>query len=903
MLTTDGLVVGRDAELDALATIWSRSAAGQPQVAVITGEPGIGKTSLLTAFGHRIAPGASWLLSGDESERDIPYGLIDQLVRPTVSAVSWSGPHEAGAALLDIIGSAPSPALLVVDDLHLVDPESMTALQFALRRLRTDAVLAVFTVRPEESATLPPGLSRLAQTRGAQISLVGLTETDVLALATAVNRPNLDRHSARRLRRHTAGNPLHLRALLRELSDDELRSDNPLPAPRSYTLLVRRTLAALTPAAQSMAEAAAVLPDGSTAGQLATLSGGPGDRLQALQELFDARLVATAGAGPDLRVRFCHSLIRAAIYDGMGPVRRRQLHRRSSELLDGEAALRQLVAAAVGPDPQLARRMQDLAREHLSTARWRRAAASLLDAARLSGDPTEADDLVTEAVSAFLVAGDAARAMDFAGRLAAMPPTPRRMLVRARLAFLCSDHALSESLCRTAWSAGGAGLSIGAWDDLAALLGQHHLARCDALAALEWSDLALSSIQLSGADAVTTRGTKALALGLLGRSGEGLRVLEHLPEDPRLLPPARRDEVQIRGILRMYSDDLDGAERDLRAVGDAPEYGFSPNSPVTLSVLSDTLYRLGRWDESVEIIDRAVTLVEDTDQRWFAPFVLAHGVLVPAARGDFASAEVFLGRARTAAGQSPSLAEVGYLGNAATQVAAQRGDWSAVLDVTGDLVAHTAVREVGMQPGPFSWPVRRAEALVRTEQLDAADAWLAELERAARPIRHRSRLAGTTRIRAELAAARRDTTGARAAFREAIQLGEGVDALECATAHAAFGRFLRRRGERRSAVDLLTTARLLAVRLGATSLADACTDELAACGVPVTAPPKASRWASELTPQERAVARLVCAGKSNKQIAQEMVLSSKTIGFHLGNVYAKLGVHSRSELIVAAPPR
>lgn len=901
MLTDDGVVVGRDAELGELGGTWSRSVAGQPQVVMVTGDPGIGKTSLLSAFSRTISPGASWQLSGDESERDIPFGLIDQLLQQAVAAGGWSSPHEAGAALLEVLSNAPGPAMLAVDDLHLVDAESLTALQFALRRLRSDPVFAVFTLRREESSRIPPGLPRLAQARGVQISLEGLTDADVLALATGVYRKDLNRHAARRLRRHTAGNPLYLRALLRELGDHELRSDDPLPVPRSYALLVRRTLGKLSLGARSMAEAAAVLPDGPTIGQVAALRQAPGEPLQTLQELFDARLVATVGAGPDLRVRFCHPLIRAAIYDGMGPAHRRALHRRAGDLLDGEASLRQLVAATVDPDHDLAQRLEDIARGHLSAARWRRAAANLLDAARLSADPVKRDDLVTEAVDAFLTAGDAASAQDFAEQMETMPATPGRLLVRARLAFLCGDHSESESLCRSAWSSGTGGLSVSSWDNLAALLAHHHLARCDALAAVEWSDFALSSIQLSGAAAVSTLGIKALALGLLGQADEGLRVLEHLPEDPRQLPPARRDEVQHRGILRMYSDDLAGAEKDLRAVSQAPEYGLAPNSPVTLSVLADVLFRSGRWDESAEVFDRAVTLVDDTDQRWFAPFVLAHGVLVPAARGDFITAESILGRARAAAGQSPGMAEVGYLGNAAAHLAAQRGDWPGVLAVTAELVAEGKVTEVAVNPGPFSWPVRRAEALLRTDQVSAAEHWLADLERAARPIRHRSRLAGTTRIRAELAAVCHDTAGARAAFREAIELGQGVDALEWATAHAAFGRFLRRRGERRSAIDRLTTAHQLAVSLEARPLIRTCIDELAATGAPVVAQAAEGRWSSELTPQERAVARLACAGKSNKQIARELVLSSKTIGFHLGNVYAKLGIHSRSELIIAMP--
>lgn len=904
IFTADDVLIGRDAELDVLAGRWSRSAAGQPQVVLITGDAGIGKTALLTAFSGSVRPGTRWLLSGDESERDLTFGLVDQLTGRRASVPSWSGPHEAGAVVLDVIGGAPGPALLVVDDLHLIDAESLVALLFALRRLRSDPLLAVLTVRQEEAPILPPGLPRLAAARGTQISLTGLTDADVLALAAALDRTDVNRHSARRLRQHTAGHPLHLRTLLTELGPDELRTDGPLPAPRSFARLVRRTVGTLSGAAQAMARAAAVLPDGSTIGHLTALAAVQDEPLHPLQELFDARFVTTVGAGPGLRVRFRHALIRAAIYDGMGPALRRQLHHRAGQLLEGEAGLRQLVAAAVRPDAELARRLADMAQEHRAAARWRRAAASLLDAAALSADPLQRNDRLVEAVEALLTAGDVARSLDFAEKIEAMPATPARLLVRARLAFLCGDHLRSEELCRSAWASGRDALSTGDWDKLAALLGQHYLTRSDALGAVQWSDVALRSIQLSGSAAFATRATKALALGLLGRVDEGLRVLDHLPADARELPPARRDEAQPRGILRMYSDDLAGAERDLRAVSEAPEYGLSPNSPVTLSVLADTLFRAGRWDESVEIIDRAVALVEDTDQRWFAPFVLAHAVLVPAARGDFGSAEALLARARAAAATSPTQAEIGYLGNAATHLAAHRRDWPSVVQLTDELIADTDVSGVAVAPGPFTWPVHRAEALVRTDRLDAAERWLAELDRVARPMRHRSRLAGVARVRAELALARRDGTGARAAFREAVDLGVGVDAFEWASARAAFGRFLRRRGERRAALDHLTAAHRLAVDLRAVPLALSCADELAAAGVG-TPPAEAAvgGWATDLTPQERAVARLVCTGKSNKQIARELVLSTKTISFHLGNVYAKVGVHSRAALILALSSR
>ena len=150
-------------------------------------------------------------------------------------------------------------------------------------------------------------------------------------------------------------------------------------------------------------------------------------------------------------------------------------------------------------------------------------------------------------------------------------------------------------------------------------------------------------------------------------------------------------------------------------------------------------------------------------------------------------------------------------------------------------------------------------------------------------------------MRGELAAARHAHAAAREAFEEALSLGEGyADALERATAHGSYGRFLRRRGERRSAVEQLRIARESFVALGAVPFLERCDEELAATGVIM--PSQRRPAASILTPQELAVARLVCSGLTNQQAATELVLSVKTIGYHLGNAYTKLGVHSRTQL-------
>jgi DNA-binding CsgD family transcriptional regulator len=118
--------------------------------------------------------------------------------------------------------------------------------------------------------------------------------------------------------------------------------------------------------------------------------------------------------------------------------------------------------------------------------------------------------------------------------------------------------------------------------------------------------------------------------------------------------------------------------------------------------------------------------------------------------------------------------------------------------------------------------------------------------------------------------------------------------LDVALTHASYGRFLRRRGEKRAAVDHLHTAREAYVALGATPFVERDDAELAACGVQ----PQPDRSTGPvMTPQEQIVAGLVCQGMTNQEVARHMVLSVKTVGYHLNNVYTKYDIHSRTQLV------
>jgi DNA-binding NarL/FixJ family response regulator len=150
-------------------------------------------------------------------------------------------------------------------------------------------------------------------------------------------------------------------------------------------------------------------------------------------------------------------------------------------------------------------------------------------------------------------------------------------------------------------------------------------------------------------------------------------------------------------------------------------------------------------------------------------------------------------------------------------------------------------------------------------------------------------------VRGTLLAATGDAPGARAAFGAALAAAARVEVpFARARAELAHGAFLRRQGQRRAALGHLQAARSTLVRLGARPFLARCDQELAACGL---APDRAGGPPMpHLTTQEHAVAHLVAGGMTNREVALELNLSVKTIEYHLGNVFAKLGTRSRTQL-------
>jgi len=911
----DERFVGRPTELAFLRERLGEAGRGAPRVVLLEGEAGVGKTALLREFLAR-TDGRNQVLwaSGEELEARLAYGVIGQLAadaaRPPPASLTMldlprgdADPLQVGAGIIDLLGGlqAVGPVVLGVDDVHWVDLPSLQTLVLALRRLRADRVLALLSVRDDRKELLPASLHRLvAGATGARLRLGGLEVDELRAFGKALGEGWLSRRTAARLHEHTNGNPRYARALLEELPADVLRQNTqPLPAPRSFRMLMRARRAACPPDAERLVEAAAVLGARcplALATSLAILD----DPLVALEQAIAAGLLEERPTATARVIAFPHPLIRAAVYHDLGPVRRAALHACAARLTHGgPVGLRHRVAAAGGPDPALATEVTGLARRQAGAGAWTAAADNLLAAARLAGTPAERERLVLEAVDHLLLGGSAAEAASFAEELASFADAARRDYVLARLAAVEGRHADAERLLLGALAQTDVDNDRELAAGISGQLALHNLVRARGRQAVAWARRALRPSPPEPQARGNLLDILTIGLVISGRAPEALTRTAGLRNPAASRAPGRLDGWVGRGLARMWSDDLAGAQRDLAAALAAYRRQRAPQpwELIGHAVLAEVDYRLGAWDDACQHAEQAVWLAEDGDELWLMPFVHAVAVFPLAARGPrepaVAHAAAAARHLRVVDGESSTA----WVATAQAMVALADGDdqrVAAALEPLRRLPAGSAVDEPGWHP----WRALCAEALAGLGSWVEADAVLAPLEAVASARGLRSALAAASRARGALEAAKGRAERAEASFRAGLEHTAALPApFDHALLELAYGRFLRCAGRHRDAARQLQAARLRLARLGARPYLERCDRELVGCDHP---PPRdGSGPRSTLTPQELAVARLVAAGCTNRQAAAELVVSVKTIEYHLGNAYAKFGVTSRTQLALA----
>ncbi len=890
-----GPFVGRARELAVLGRALDDAGGGLPTVVVVEGPSGNGKTTLVRrALGGRADLQVLWA-AGDEAEAELPYGVVGQLLAgvrgPWAAPAPGDDPLAVGAQLLDLLTerAVRAPLAVVVDDAQSADPASLAALSFAVRRLRTDAVAAVFCAR-DGAPVVPEGLHRMADERDLRIRLAGFTPAELAELAQALGFGRISGATAERLWEHTGGSPLHARMLLDEIDPATLlRGHGPLPAPRSFALLVLHRLAGCSADTEALVQAAAVLGRRSPLRLVVALAGIPAPA-EALQEAIDADLLQLVDAAIEPAVAFVHPMVWASIYGDLGPARRATLHARAAELVGGREALDHRVAAVLVEDAGLAVEVEARAVDEAAAGAHAAASSHFLAAARLSPDPSQREAWRLDALEQLLVGGAVAGAAALSPSVEGLE-SPRRSYLAGWLAFLQGDHAAAERLLCRAWD-GAAGRDPAVAGRVSLLLANLCSVQMRHADAAAWSQRALDS----GSPEAVTRAVGILVpcMGASGRASEALALLPTLLDEAAL----ERDAVARlgRGMVRMWTDDVRAGADDLAAVVAAcGTHPASSTGLLALGFLAEAEFRLGDWDASAAHGQLAVTLARDSGQAWMEPFTHAAAAWAVAARGQMGDGVDHGAEAVARALRLGDPASMTCAVTAAAHVAFCRADPAGLVDTVEPLLAAAGL---GMleEPAVHPWPEVYAEALVALGRLDDAEAVLVPLEAAAGALGRSSSLAHAARVRAKLQAARGDEASADASFRAALEHAAQVAApFDRALVDDGYGRFLRRRGERRAAATHLQAALDMFTTLGAEPFTQRCRRELLAFGATRVAAPSAAAG-TRLTPQEAAVTRLVADGMTNREVAAELVVSVKTVEFHLGRVFAKLGVRSRSQL-------
>ena len=897
-----GDFVGRRAELQALGGELDETRLGALRVVLIEGPAGIGKTSLVERFLEGQAD--LWILraEADELESSVPSSIMDQLLRSASVDRNAQVKHDAvndhvaiGSCLLEAVAADRArPLAIVVDNAHLADRSSMDTLLWAMRRLRGERVLVLLVTRDHDADAIPESLRRMAAGfSGVSVQLGGLDVDELIEMGAGL----LSRHAAVALRDHTGGNPLYVSSLLQEISADAWSdTERALPAPKRVRADIGRALASCTADARALAEATAVLD---MSGPLHVISdlARVAEPLRAVAELWNVRVLELERSHGSRSVRFADPLIRAAVYQQIAPARQASLHLAAAKLeTEPSRALRHRFEAAHGPDPGLAAKLESVAQGAARQGAWADAASDLLRAARLSRERGLAEQRLLTSVQCMLYSGETARAQTFAPEIAAFAPSPLRDAVLGHLT-LREHPRQSAGLLEDAWRRRGEATDPSIAATVALDNAIRELLALRGEPALTWSTRV---IELAGPDdpiGAQGRGTQGLALAHLGQVAEALSVLDHWLALPSAAGPNGMPMRVFRGWLRFVSDDLSGARIDLtEAASAALQVGSPAMGVLALSHLARVEFAAGAWDQSAEYAAEAAAVRDRCEGLPTAPFVLWAAILVEAARGDQPALREL---ARAAANTQPGTAvQVIVTALAKAHAAQGLGDHHAVLDALVPLLDPGTDRSVDV-PGLWPWTGLYAEALIALERFEEASAFMEPHEELASRSDRCSVTARLARLRGQVEAGRGNEETAYAAFFTALTLFErAARPYELGQARLALGQLLRRRGKRRDAAMHLNLARQIFAELRAIPALEQTEVELSACGRVRTR--GAGVNGEALTPRERAVAALVAAGKTNREVATELVVSVKTVEVHLTRIYAKLGLSSRSQLIVHA---
>jgi DNA-binding CsgD family transcriptional regulator len=907
------VLLGRASEREALDRLLENVRGGQSAVLVVRGEAGVGKTALLhhcaqQASGFRVAR-----IAGVESEMELPFAGLHQLCAPLLDRLgALPEPQRAalGVALGLSSGAAPDrflvalaalsllaevaaerPLLCVVDDAQWLDAASGQVLGFVARRLLAESVAILFAVREPTNERELVGLPELA--------LGGLAEEDARALLATVIPGRLDERVRDRLVAETRCNPLAILELPRALAATHLPGgfgfENAYPLPGRIEESFLRRLESLPEDARLLLLVAAAEPVDDpllvwgAAEQLGVgLSAAAADATEGLLTIGE-------------RVVFRHPLVRSAVYRSATVGERRAVHLALAQATDRDAdpdrRAWHLASAATGPDEQVALELERSAGRAQGRGGLAAAAAFLQRAVALTADSGRRADRALAAAEASLQAGvfDVARRL-----LATAEGGPIDELQRARLDLLRAEAAYAESrgseapalLLRAAKTLDpldpklARDTYLDAWSAalfagrLASAGSLHHVSRAALARPRSTGPERPSDLLLHGFSLAFTAG-RAAAVPVLERAASGFAGKDVTVEEV-----LRWGWLATAAAVMVWDYDTCLAVAGRGALL-ARESGALAVLAVSVNVLAQAVALGGESESAASLIAEADSVVEATGAR-----VAPYGALVLAGlQGREAEAAIVIDATiheATAGGQGTA---VQYAHWARAVLLNGLGRYQEALAVAQDASDDTPELFVS------AWALSElVEAATRSEDMAGARAALDRLVAATSAAETDWGLGIAARSRALLS----EGEAAQRLYREAIErLGRTRLRPELARAHLLYGEWLRREGRRVDAREQLRTAHEMLETIGMEAFAERARRELLATGKKVRR--RTSDTRDELTGQERQIAGLARDGLSNPEIGARLFLSSRTVEWHLGKVFAKLGISSRMGLRDALP--
>lgn len=900
--TPHGLI-GREHEMEALLDFAARSARSGGAL-TLTGGAGVGKTALLEEFATRVARERGALVlqaSGIEFETGLSFGGLHQLVLPVIHTLgALDEPFQSALATALGMGAGTPPTdlaltsaltqwvqslsaersvVVVFDDFQWADAATARVLSLVARRLRPSRTGLLLAERAEDTAALGrAGLERLT---------VGpLSPPDAHALSVAYT-PDLHPAVRRQVIELAGGNPLALIELPRRLSAGQMSGAESVPDAIPMTERLQRLFAErvgdLAAPTRELLLLAALDSRGTAFGVLVKLAA------DALADAEASGLVAFDPARQQLQFR--HPLTRAAIVELSSADERRAAH---ALLADASAdpydrALHR-GDAALGYDDDVARELNAAAIVALERGDVVGSSAIMVRAAELTLDPSERARRLAEA--AYL-------GSHMAGTLAGA----HAMLHRARLANPDAASTLQSATAAASHLANSDGGVDAAHRVLMAALEATPADQLDrrsleaAATTLQFICTFAGRPELwASLDTVTERYADLLPrpLVIAARTfGDPARATtDDLAELDRLTDAvavgAHPLEVMQVAIAGHYVDRMP-REAVLRAVTDARSGGALATSATGLILLAVDAFFAGRWDEAAVTAEECVAVCEDHSLRAIQCGGMNPRMLVAACRGDRAFLEASHERMESWAMPRGARAVATFMANIDGLLALGEGRFSDACEAYAR-IAH---------PGDFPpheqvtmWNVFDVvEALVGAGRDEDARSHLSAA-RAARLDRISARLLFLCDAAAALVA---EPDDADHRFDVALH-DRGGDRwpFYLARVELAFGDRLRREREARLARPYLERAAERFAELGAAPWQARALASLRATGRTRHRGAPYSR--AELTPQESQVAGLAAAGLTNKEIAERLHLSPRTVGGHLYRLFPKLGVANRASL-------